>query len=194
MKYCLSLILLLFLSANAAGIDVDYDFLENAFDGIKPVTNEEFDRTINKLTPQPVENSFKGKIKNFLFGRKYGVEPALKGQEEKIDIGGEKQAIQDVKNGIYYIKLVASIIGYDGSIIPLGNYKIKEEEKYGENLLVFYQGNQEYGRLRLRNYDDKLKNANDIAYSRVDIINDYTIRIVYSTLKATKCAVARVYE
>ena len=92
-------------------VDVDtMNFLESAFDGIKPITNEQFEKTINQLTPQPVPDTFGGKLKTFLFGRKYGVEPAPKGQDKEIDYGGEAKAISDMKNGIYYIKLVVSII------------------------------------------------------------------------------------
>ena len=85
-------------------LDVDYNFIDTAFDGIKPVTNKEFDDTINRLTPQPIEDGFMGKLKTFLFGRKYGVEPQAKGQDKEIDYGGELKAIQDIKNGVYYIK------------------------------------------------------------------------------------------
>ena len=108
-------------------LDVDYNFIDTAFDGIQPITNKQFDDTINKLTPQPVDNSFGGKLKTFLFGRKYGVEPQPKGQEKEVDIGGDQKAIQDLKNGVHYIKLVVSIVGENNKIIPLGNYKIQEK-------------------------------------------------------------------
>lgn len=174
-------------------LDVDYNFIDTAFDGIKPVTNKEFDDTINKLTPQPVDNSFGGKVKAFLFGRKYGVEPQAKGQNKEMDIGGEQKAIQELKNGIYYIKLLASIIGEDNKIIPLGNYKIQEKVINNQAMLVFYQGHQEYGMLKLKKFEDTLKKENDLTYSRVDIISDEVIRIVYATISDTKCALARVY-
>ena len=180
---------------SAEMLDVDYNFIDTAFDGIKPVTNKEFNDTINKLTPQPVDNSFKGKVKAFLFGRKYGVEsqPQAKGQNKEIDIGGEQKAIQELKNGIYYIKLIASIVGENNQIIPLGNYKIQEKIINNQTMLVFYQGHQEYGMLKLKKFNDTLKKENDITYSRVDIVSDDIIRIVYSTLSDTKCALARVY-
>ena len=174
-------------------LDVDYNFIDTAFDGIKPVTNKEFNDTINRLTPQPVDNTFGGKLKAFLFGRKYGVEPAPKGQDKEVDIGGEQKAIQDLKNGIYYIKLLVSVVGDNGNVIPLGNYKIQEKDVNGINKLAFYQGTKEYGTLNLRKYQDNLKKENDLTYSRVDIVNDEIIRIVYSTISDTKCAYAKVY-
>lgn len=173
-------------------LDVDYNFIDTAFDGIKPITDKEFDDTINKLTPQPVDNSFGGKLKTFLFGRKYGVEPAPKGQDKEVDLGGETKAIQDLKNGVHYIKLVATIIGVDNQIIPLGNYKIQEKIIENQPMLVFYQGHKEYGMLKLKKFEDTLKKENDLIYSRVDIISDDTIRIVYATLSDTKCAYAKV--
>ncbi len=174
-------------------LDVDYNFIDTAFDGIKPVTNKEFEDTINRLTPQPIENTFLGKLKAFLFGRKYGVEPAPKGQEKEIDFGGELKAIQDLKNGVYYITLLVSVISNDGNVIPLGNYKIQEKKINNEDYLVFYQGSKEYGTLKLKKYEDNLKKENDLAYSRVDIVNDNIIRIVYATISDTKCAYAKVY-
>lgn len=190
----LCLILLLCPFAKADDLDVDYNFINSAFDGIKPVTKKEFDDTINRLTPQPVENTFGGKLKAFLFGRKYGVEPQPKGQDKEIDIGGEQKAIQDIKNGVYYIRISASVVSSEGKVIPLGDYKIKEKTIEGQDLLVFYQGSKEYGTLKLRAFEDNLKKENDIAYSRVDIVNDSILRIVYSTLKETKCAYAKIYS
>lgn len=187
-------IFLLTLSAHAIGsLDVDYNFIDTAFEGIKPVTNKQFDDTINRLTPQPVPDTFGGRLKAFLFGRKMGVESQPKIQDAKIDTGGEKKAIEDMKNGTYYIKLVVSVLAQDGSIIPLGNYKIQERNDENINYLVFYQGAKEYGKLRLQRYDDTKKGENDITYSRVDIVDDNYVRIVYSTLKDTKCAMARIY-
>ncbi len=174
---------------------IDFNFIDTAFDGIQPVTNKQFNDTINKLTPQPVEDTFGGKLKAFLFGRKYGVEtPPVKQQDLKTDIGGEKKAIEDMKNGVYYIKLLVSVVGYDGNIIPLGNYKIKEENINNESLLVFYQGSQEYGKLKLRKFEDTKQKENEIAYSRVDIVSDDVVRVVYSTIKETKCATAKIYK
>ena len=197
MKKFFVLIVLLFLSMGQLKadelLDVDYNFIDTAFDGIQPITNKQFDDTINKLTPQPVDNSFGGKLKTFLFGRKYGVEPQPKGQEKEVDIGGDQKAIQDLKNGVHYIKLVVSIVGENNKIIPLGNYKIQEKIVDNQPMLMFYQGHQEYGMLKLKKFEDLQKKENDLIYSRVDIVSDSTIRIVYSTLSDTKCALARVH-
>ena len=197
MKKILLVFALIILSISQARsaqmLDVDYNFIDTAFDGIQPVTDKQFNDTINKLTPQPVDNSFGGKVKAFLFGRKYGVEPQPKGQDKEIDIGGEQKAIQDLKNGVHYIKLIASIVGENEKIIPLGNYKIQEKKINNEPMLDFYQGHQEYGMLKLRNFEDTQKKENDIVYARVDILSEHTIRVVYSTLSETKCAVAKVY-
>lgn len=174
-------------------LDVDYNFIDTAFDGIKPITDKQFNDTINKLTPQPVDNSFGGRLKTFLFGRKYGVEPQPKGQEQEIDTGGEQKAIQDLKNGVHYIKLIVSVIGENNQAIPLGNYKIQEKIINNRPMLVFYQGHQEYGMLKLEKFEDTLKKENDLVYSRVDILSDDMIRIVYSTISDTKCAIAKVH-
>ena len=174
-------------------LDVDYNFIDSAFDGIKPVTNKEFNDTINRLTPQPVDNTFGGKLKAFLFGRKYGVEPQPQGQKQEIDLGGETKAIQDLKNGVQYIKLLVNITGENNKLIPLGNYKIQEKIINNQPMLVFYQGHQEYGMLKLKKFEDNLKKENDLIYSRVDILSDDSIRIIYSTISDTKCAIAKVH-
>ena len=157
MKKLLIVITLLISFAHAQMLDVDYNFIDTAFDGIQPITNKQFNDTINRLTPQPVDNSFGGKLKTFLFGRKYGVEPQAKGQEKEVDLGGEQKAIQDLKNGIHYIKLVATIIGENNTIIPLGNYKIQQKMIDNKPMLVFYQGHKEYGMLKLKLFEDNLK-------------------------------------
>ena len=172
---------------------VDYDFVDHAFEGIKPVTDKEFNDTINRLTPQPVEDNFRSKLKAFLFGRKYGVESPPNIQKE-VDTGGELKAIQEIKKGIHYIRISVPIVGFGGDIIPLGDYKILEKTVEDDKMLVFYQGAKEYGQLKLKPFEDDLKGENDISYARVDVINDNLIRIVYSTLAETKCAYARVYR
>ena len=197
MKKLLILFTLLMLitpnAKTAEMLDVDYNFIDTAFDGLQPITDKQFNDTINKLTPQPVENTFGGKLKAFLFGRKYGTETQPKGQDKEIDIGGEQKAIQDLKNGVHYVKLIASIVGEDNTIIPLGNYKIQEKKINNESMLVFYQGHKEYGMLKLRKFDDPKKKENDIVYARIDILSEHVIRVVYSTLSETKCAVAKVH-
>lgn len=197
-KLFIVFLLSLFLSSNASEmLDVDYNFIDTAFDGIKPVTNQQFDDTIKKMTPQPVENTFLGHLKAFLFGRKYGVDNKananVQQKQEKSDIWSEKEAIDRIKNGVFYIKLVVSVVGKNGEIIPLGNYKIQEKIINNEPNLVFSQGQNIYGMLKLKDWEDNKKNENDITYSRVDIISDDTVRIVYSTISKTQCALAKVH-
>ena len=193
-KFFAVLILLSSFAFGADFLDADYNFINSAFDGIKPVTDKEFNDTINKLTPQPVDNTFGGKLKTFLFGRKYGVESAPKEDISDFDFGGEQKAIQDLKNGVHYIRLLVSVVGQNGKIIPMGNYKIKEEKIENEPMLVFYQGRDQYGMLKLRKYDDTKKEKNAISYSRLDIVSDDVVRIVYATLDETQCAYARVWN
>ena len=47
--------------------------------------------------------------------------------------------------------------------------------------------------LKLKKFEDNLKKENELIYSRVDIISEDIIRIVYATLSDTKCAIAKVY-
>ena len=194
MRYLFVLFFMLLSFSKAESfLESDYNFIDTAFDGIKPVTDKQFNDTINKLTPKPVENTFKGRLKAFLFGPEYGVEEPPKGQDVEFDNGADLKAIHDLTNGVYYIKLVAPIISDNGKVIPLGNYKIKEETINSIPYLVFYQGRDNYGKLKLKKYEDNLKKENDIVYSRVDIVSSDIIRIVYSTLDETKCTYARVY-
>ena len=99
-----------------------------------------------------------------------------------------------VKNAIHYIKLIASVVGENNTIIPLGNYKIQQKMIDNKPMLVFYQGHKEYGMLKLKLFEDNLKKENDLIYARVDVVSDNMLRIVYSTLSDTKCAYAKVYQ
>ena len=101
--------------------------------------------------------------------------------------------VANIKNGVYYITLLASVVGVDGNVIPLGNYKIQEKLINNRPMLVFYQGHKEYGMLKLQKFEDNLKKENDLTYSRVDILNNETLRIVYATISDTQCAIAKVY-
>ena len=182
------------MSVNAADmLDADYNFIEHAFENTKPVTDKDFQKAINARTPQPVPDTFGGKLKAFLFGRKYGIDTPPNIKEDAADPVSEAQLIQEAKNGIYFIKLFAPVISADNKIIPAGNYKIKEEKINDNSMLVFYQSRQEYGRLKLFRYNDTKKRESEITYARVDIVSDDVLRIVYSTIEDTKCAVAKVY-
>ncbi len=195
-KIVLTFFCFLFLASYAAEmLDVDYNFIDTAFDGIKPVTNKQFDDTIRRMTPEPAPTTFLDKLRVFLFGRRYGVQNSKTNVKKDTDFKAvdEKAAINELKNGIFYIKLIASVVTPDGTIIPLGNYKIKQQIVNNQNMLAFYQGNKMYGMLKLIKFDDTLKNENDISYSRVDILSDDTLRIVYSTISDTQCAIVKVY-
>ena len=55
-KYLLILFSLILLNSFTLAdslLDSDYNFIDTAFDGIKPVTNKQFNDTVNKLTTQP---------------------------------------------------------------------------------------------------------------------------------------------
>ena len=199
------IIFLIFLSSISMAadmLDVDYQFIDNAFNHTRAVSDKDFDDAIKKKTPGPQPEGAKEKIKTFLFGRKsqYEYEKAHPEAKQKTQTDVEKdsfdeaQIIKNMKNGIYYIKLLASIISADGKVIQAGNYKIQQKTINNQNMLVFYQGNKEYGMLRLKKFEDNLKGKYDITYSRVDIISDDIIRIVYSTLDDTQCAIAKVYN
>ncbi|MBQ8475597.1 hypothetical protein IJ531_00890 [bacterium] len=194
MRFLIILTMFLFSSVIASDmLDVDYNFIEHAFENTKPVSEQDFQKAINAKTPQPVPDTFGGKLKAFLFGRKYGVDTLPPSKIEQSDPVSEAQLIQEAKNGVYFIKLLASVVGEGGKIIPLGNYKIKEKEIDNKSMLVFYQGHEECGMLRLYRYNDTQKHEHDLTYSRVDIVSPELIRIVYATLDDTKCALARVY-
>lgn len=196
MKKILIIFFILASSVSFAGTfdDIDYNFIQHAFEGTKAVSDEDFQKAINSKTPQPVGDGFGAKLKTFLFGRKYGVDTVQPKSEEKIDPISEAQIIQETKNGIYFIKLIAPVISLDNQVIPAGNYKIKQEDIQGQPRLIFYQGHQKYGELKLYKYNDPNKKEHDLTYSRVDIVSDDYLRIIYATIDDTKCAVAKVYN
>ena len=185
---------LLSLVCGAEMLDADYHFIEHAFENTKPVSEGDFQKAVNSKTLEPVPDTFGGKLKAFLFGRKHVQSTPAASQQEKTDPVSDAQMIQEMKNGIYFIKLLAPIISSDNKVISAGNYKIKEEEINNEQMLVFYQGHQQYGTLKLYSYQDNQKKDNQLTYSRVDIVSDDVIRIVYATISDTKCAVAKVYS
>jgi len=197
-KLFLILVLLIFSFAIAEDnfdIDVDYNFIDTAFDGIQPVSDKKFNETIEKLTPQPIEDSFGGKVKAFLFGRQYGPSQNKINTNKEVqkESYGEKEAIENIKDGISYLKLIVSIIDSEGKIIPAGNYKVQEKKINDFDMLIFYQGYNEYGKLKLRKFKDTKQNEKDLVYSRIDILDNDIIRVVHSTIYGTKCALVKAY-
>lgn len=196
MKRIFLIFTILIFSQNilADDFDVDYNFIDTAFDGLQPVSDKKFDETINKLTPQPIEDTFGAKLKAFFLGRQYGQENKINTNKEvQKESYGEKEAIDNIKDGISYLKLVVSIIDSNGKIIPAGNYKVQEKKIDETDTLIFYQGYSEYGRLKLRKFEDKIADDKALVYSRIDILDNDIIRVVHSTIYGTKCALTRAY-
>ena len=191
MRYFIILLSLFFSFSFASDdlLDIDYNFVNHAFDNIKPVSDKQFSETIDKLKPAPVPETFGGKVKSFLFGRK-SVADVKKEEPKILQTQSDSEAIKEITRGVFYITLSISIVGEDNKIIPLGNYKIKQED----NKLAFYQGYEKYGTLKLEKFEDNNKGKFDIAYSRVDVVSDEIVRIVYSTIDDTQCAIARIVK
>ena len=194
MRYFIVLTMLISLFAcHAEMLDADYNFIEHAFEGSKAVSEKDFQKAINSKTLEDPPTTLGGKIRTFFLGRRYKTNEPVQTQTETPDPVSEAQLIKDIKNGIYYIKLIAPVVALNNKVIPAGNYKIKEEKNDNQPVLAFYQGYDKYGELKLYRYEDKLKKERDLTYSRVDIVSDDVIRIIYSTIEDTKCAVAKVY-
>lgn len=150
----------------------DIGKIQDAWDGQKIITDEEFDKVIEQKTKHTKEKAEKK------FKKKMG-EALIKGEQPTINVGKLKEIAED-----YPTLLVPTNIVYGKTQITPGFYRIisakTKENKYTIN---FYQGNNLIGKIPAietqDDFDAETINFAKIVYSN----NDKKVKIIYGCLE-----------
>lgn len=141
----------------------DTGFVENAFGGQKPITDEEFQKTLDKLKAK--QN--KGKNKKF------------KGKSFDEDTSGTHIDETAAKTTILSVPLI--LINGDGAEIPVGHYKIVGKKDKNDIFLEFYQSSQLVARVPAIETNNDF-HQNDINFVKLLPYNAQRVEVIYGSI------------
>lgn len=165
--------------ADDSMLDMDMDFIDNPFKNQKPVSEEQFDKTVQQLsTPR---KGLIQKFKEFLGRNEPENDPALKNYKSD-DLSNEMGLkMDDVYNKRPNIILAGPIMDSFGRIIPDGHYQVEFQNKDNVKSLNFIQGATTYGTIRVHDTTDSWE-GNSIIYARVVYPSEEVAKIIFSNL------------
>lgn len=137
--------------------------VENAFNGQKAITDEEFQKTLNQLKAK--QN--KGKKKQFK-GQSFNQEDS----SDHIDETAAKTTILSVP---------LSLINGDGAEIPAGHYKIVGKKDNGDIYLEFYQSSNLVAKVPAIETNNDFK-ENSINFVKLLPYNSQRVEVIYGSI------------
>ena len=150
----------------------DIGKMQNAWDGQKIITDDEFNKVIEQRTKHSKEKADKK------FKKKMG-EALIKGEQLEVNLRTLKELAQD-----YPTLLVPTNLIHEKTIIAPGFYRIiAGKNKQNQYTINFYQGNKLAGKFPAvetnNDFDSETVNFAKIIYSN----NDKKAKIVYGCLE-----------
>lgn len=136
--------------------------VEDAFNGQKPVTDEEFQKTLNRV------KSKQKKGKNKIKGKGFNEESS----GTHIDEAAEKNSVLSVP---------LNLINGDGIEIPIGHYKIVGTKKDKEVYLDFYQSSNLVARVPAIETESDFNEMN-INFVKLMPYDSKRIKIIYGSI------------
>lgn len=137
--------------------------VENAFNGQKPITDEEFQKTIDKLKAK--QN--KGKNKQF------------KGKSFNEDSSGTH--IDETAAKTIILSVPLALVNGDGAEIPVGHYKIVGVKEKNDVYLDFYQSSIRIARVPAIETNNDFKETN-INFVKLMPYNSQRVEIIYGSI------------
>lgn len=141
----------------------DTGSVENAFNGQKSITDEEFQKTIDKIKAK--QN--KGKNKKF------------KGKSFNEESSGDH--IDETAAKISILSIPLSLINGDGTEIPAGHYKIVGKKEKNDIYLEFYQSSALVARVPAIETNNDFK-ENDINFVKLLPYNSQRVEVIYGSI------------
>ena len=187
MRKLLFVLIIILFSSSAIADELDSSndiwnsssFIDNAFSGQKPVTDEQFEKTINEIKSRPKKKWFWQKTP-----------PEVKPlsptpQYSQYQQFNELQAVSDKINHSPTIMISTQVYDDSRNIIEPGYYKMsKKEETDGSYYLVLSQGTTTIARLKASHTNEDFKQSEINFGNAVPVQNKY-IRLIYGNIDLT---------
>ncbi len=181
--FILILSLFFFAMPSFASLDdnLDYDFINNAFQGQKPVTNQEFENVM-KQYEKPKEGFFT-KVYKFFDKDKVKYDEAFKTRYESPD--NQPLRIKDIPEEKPTVLISTNAVDSFGNIVAAGYYQVLFKEEEGKYYIELLQGaNNKIAKLKAKKIDED-ECAETIVYGRAQALDNGYIKVIYSNLDLT---------
>lgn len=192
-KFLICLVFICTLSpafCNESMLDYDMDFIDNPFKNQKPITQQQFDQTVNQMTTP--RKGLIQKFRDWLERNNPENDPALKNY--KSDISGELgMSAKEISNSKPNLVLAGAIMDSYGRTIPSGHYQVTFSKKDNIKLINLMQGSALYGSIKAHDTKDNW-HENMIIYARIVYPTSNVAKIIYSNLDECVEGFARITE
>ncbi len=200
MKKFLLLALILLCSTSVRAdedvFDFDFKFLNDPFAGQKMVTDKEFDKAVNSMTPKQAQKKKKepSKFTKWFWGVPQGSGDS-QGQTPQYfgDAPSEIGAIRNPMSTKPVITLGAQVKDSSGILLTSGHYQVDLKNIEGQNYIVFLQAHQTVGKFKASPCEDNY-NKNAVIYARTAETENGYMKVIFSNLDGTFQGFARIVE
>lgn len=137
--------------------------VENAFNGQKPITDEEFQKTLDRLKAK--QNKGKNKI--------------FKGKNVNEENSGTY--LDETTAKVTVLSVPLDLINGDGAEIPIGHYKIVGAKEKNDIYLDFYQSSIRVARVPAIETNNDFKESN-INFVKLMPYNSQRVEVIYGSI------------
>ncbi len=180
------IILFLFLPslpvhADDGMMDLDYEFIDNAFSKPNPATNKQFEEVMKQYENKEPHGFFYS-IRKFFNKNNPAFDKDFKTKYENPN--NQPARLKDVPQSKPTITIGANFYDSNGNLLEAGHYQT-EYKKEGENYtIVLLQGNTRVADIKAAPYEDDWETP-AVVYARTVSVRQNLIKIVYSNLDIT---------
>ncbi len=183
-KFFLIFALLFLINATFAADDMmnlDYQFIDNAFSNPNPSTNKQFEEVMKKYENKEPHGFFYN-IRKFFNKNNPAFDSDFKKKYESPN--NQPSRLKDTPQSKPTITIGADFYDSKGSLLSAGHYQAEYKKDGGNYTIVLLQGNTKVADIKARLYEDNWETP-AVVYARVENIRENLVRIIYSNLDIT---------
>ncbi len=162
-------------------MDLDYEFIDNAFSNPNPTTNKQFEEVMKQYENREPNGLFY-KIKKFFNRNNPEYDKDFKKKYEKPN--NQPLRIKDTPESKPAVTIGANFYDSKGNIIQAGHYQADYKEENGNYTITLLQGTTRIVDIKAIPHEDNWEEA-AVVYCRTENVRDDLIRIIYSNLDLT---------
>ncbi len=162
-------------------MDIDYQFIDNAFSKPNPTTNKQFEEVMKQYENKEPRGFFY-KIRKF-FNKN---NPAFDNDFKKKYEGANNQPsrLKDAPESKPTITIGANFYDSKGKLLQAGHYQVEYKKESDNFTISLLQGNTRVADIKAILYEDDWDTP-VVVYTRVQNVRDDLVRIIYSNLDIT---------
>ncbi len=162
-------------------MDLDYDFINNAFSNPNPTTNKQFEEVMKQYENKEPRGFFYN-IRKFFNKNNPAFDNDFKKKYENTN--NQPSRLKDVPQSKPTITIGANFYDAEGNILEAGHYQA-EYKKDGEHYTItLLQGNTRVADIKAKPYEDSWDTP-AVVYARTVNIRQDLLGIIYSNLDIT---------